>query len=244
MQLKGNHPQSLFFFFSTTAMVLLLLSCNRTYDPVPPYTETIFPTSGVNNRVYYVIDTVYSSSTAIYDVNRYYRWEKPNGTEVDLTDRVVERLEIYTAKDSLDSLGVPYLDYIFSELWTQYKSDNYAERTEGNVRYLPLRFPVSTGLTWNGNLYNNQPALTYTYTNIDTTVTLNGVTYPNCVFVVQIPYRASGSPAGFYIVEEAWELFAPNVGKIARYKKRFLQNSPSNIDPTSRVFYETLLSHD
>ena len=244
MRNKGICPKNLFLLFFGLASYLLFSSCNKTYDPVPAYTETIFPTTGVKSRVYYVIDTVYSSATSSFDVNRYYRKEVPNGTETDLTDRVVERLEIFTAIDSTDSLGNLVLDYSFSELWTQYKGETYAERTEGNVRYLPLRFPVFTNLSWNGNLYNNQSVLTYTYTNIDTTVVLNGVTYPNCVFVLQVPFRASGSPAGFYIIEYAWELFAPNIGKIARYKKRYLQNSPTDIDQTSRVFYETMVSHE
>ena len=85
-------------------------------------------------------------------------------------------------------------------------------------------------------------AQTYEYTNVDTTVVVNGKTYENCVYVLQVPFRQSGTPTGFFIEEFAYEIYAPNVGRIEKYYKYYEQQSPTDIETEkSYIYHEKLV---
>lgn len=230
------------------ALLLLtgLAACNRTYDPTPEHLEMIYPIQDGKQRIYHVVDTVFeTSNSSLLESRTYYKREVTEGTEEDLLGREVSKLWLYESPDTLGTPDVPQFDWTFTELWTQYLGDEYAERTEGNTRYLPLRIPPYPKSTWNGNLYNNQTPQTYQYVNIDTTVTLNGATYENCVFVLQQEYYrpVQDSSSAIFIIEHAYEIYAPGIGKIVRYFKDFEMQS-GVIDPESRIYMEVLVSHN
>jgi hypothetical protein len=223
--------------------------CRRELDPVSPESKLIYPIEEGKYRTYFVIDTTYASTTLI-DAKRYYKRELTEGTETDLLGREVSKLWLHT---SPDSLGFPVPNWNFSELWTQYLGEQYAERIEGNTRYLVLKWPPYEGSTWNGNLYNNGDVQTYEYVNLDTTVTVQGKTYEHCVYVLQVPFRmpvekVPGQPnPPFFLIEHAYEIYAPNVGKIVRYFKYYEEqtvNGSTDIDENSRVYFEEIVDHN
>ena len=171
----------------------------------------------------------------------YFKKEVTEGTETDLLGREVSKLWLYT---SPDSLGSNY-SWSFSELWTQWADDQNAERIEGNKRLWVLRLPPYQGSTWNGNFYNNEGAQTYEYINLDTTVTIQGTTYENCVYVLQVPFRQPVEQQGgaIFIIEHAYEIYAPGIGKIVRYCKYFVAQDGVP-ESESKVYYEELVSHN
>lgn len=227
------------------ACLAVISGCERTYDPIPPYLETMYPVTQGGQRTYFVIDTSYiSSSTQGYDARTYFKREVTDGTETDLLGREVSKLYLYESSDTLmDSLGNPVYNWQYSDLWTQYTDDEFAERIEGNVRYLVLRQPPVEGATWNGNLYNSEDTQRYEVINDDTTVTVQGVTYEHCVFVLQVPYRFSPIPA-YYNIEYAYEIYAPGIGKIVRYSKYFESQSGDVNADKSHVYFEELVGHN
>lgn len=230
--------------FGLLAISVIFVGCNRTIDPILPDPLAIYPVDSGSQRTYYVIDTVYESATGPYDALTYYKNERGGGLTTDLLGREVNKLFIYTSQDSTDTMGNPVYQWEYDDLWTHFADDQGAERIEGNTRYQLLKFPIMQGLSWDGNAFNTEDEQTYEYINIDTTVTLNNISYENCVLVMQVPYRTAGLKTGFYIEEYAYEIYAPDIGKIYKYKKDFSQQNPSDIDPESRVYIEMLVEHN
>lgn len=234
-------------------LVLLSSACRREYDPVSEEVKLVYPIEEGKFRTYFVIDTIYASAT-LEEAKTYYKRELTDGTELDLLDREVSKLWIHTSADTMgQAIPNPVYNWQFSELWTQYLSENYAERIEGNQRYLVLKWPPYEGSTWNGNLYNNGDVQTYQYMNIDTTVTVQGKTYEHCVYVLQVPFRmpvikTPGAPSPpFFLIEHAYEIYAPKIGKIVRYSKYYEEqtvNGSLNIDENSRIYLEELVDHN
>jgi|AACY02.2.fsa_nt_gi hypothetical protein len=109
-----------------------------------------------------------------------------------------------------------------------------------------MRFPLRASFTWNGNALNNLGEEQFRYLSIDSTLTLNGQTYNNCVVVEQ---RNSGSS----LLTDIWtyEIFAPGIGKIKRYDRflrwEFEQDSGGVrsriLDTDSYIYEENLLSY-
>lgn len=239
--MKGNF---LLMFALLTALVFS--ACNRTYDPTPDHVDKVFPIQDGKYRSYYVVDTVYETSNSqLFEALTYYKRELTEGTEEDLLGREVSKLWIYRSPDTLGTPANPEFNWTYNDLWTQYRADDFSERIEGNIRYLVLRNPPYEGSTWNGNLYNNEGSRIYRYANIDTTVTVQGVTYENCVYVLQQEYYrpVQDSSAAIFIVEHAYEVYAPGIGKILRYFKQFEMQS-GVVNPESRIFREELIDHN
>jgi hypothetical protein len=226
------------------ALIAVLASCNREYDPTPEYLDRIFPIEEGNQRIYHVIDTSYESSAG-FDATTYYKREEVGGKETDLLGREANTLWIYTSPDTIGTPDNRIYNWDFFELWTTILDEEFAERIEGNIRYLVLRVPPYEGSTWNGNLYNSGEVQTYSYKSIDTTVTVMGQSYENCVYVEQVPFRqpvpTQGGP--FFLIEHAYEIYAPDIGKIERYFKYYVEQD-GQVVPESRVFHERLVEHN
>ncbi len=228
-----------------------MASCRKEYDPVPATAREVFPVQDGKFRIYHVIDTIYSSAT-LEAASTYYKRELTEGTETDLLDRKVSKLWLHISTDTIGTPSAPIYDWKFDQLWTQYLGESFAERIEGNTRKLVLRWPPYKGSTWNGNLYNDHDVQTYEFINIDTTVTVQGTTYEHCVFVLQVPFRmpvvkVPGGPAPpFFLIEHAYEIYAPKIGKIVGYYKYYEEqviNGQVQIDESSRIYREELVSH-
>ena len=232
-------------------MIALLLAigftaCNRTYDPTPEHVDKVFPIEDGKQRIYHVVDTVYETANSqLFEARTYYKQERTDGKETDLLGRDVSKLWIYHSPDTLGTPQNPEFNWEYADLWTQYHGEEFSERIEGNTRYLVLRNPPYGGSTWNGNLYNNEGSQIYRYVNIDTTVEVNGQSYENCVFVLQQEYYrpVADSSAAIFIEEYAFEVYAPGIGKIMRYSKKFEMQS-GVVEPDSRIYREVLIDHN
>jgi hypothetical protein len=219
-------------------ILILQVGCERTLPPRPaPPEQDIYPIIEGKYRIYLVNDTIYRVGGSGVDTiaRTYYKMEKTAGSIVDQRGRTVSKLEILT--------GINSTDLAFSELWTQYKDLSVAERVEGNVIYLPLRFPVEKNKTWNGNELNDlSDRPHYRYTNIDTTVQTPAGTFEKCVRVLQ--RFNSGSITENY---NSYEIYAPGVGKIVRFD-RFVKyetgTGRSGVSTDSYTYDEILISHN
>ncbi len=208
------------------------LGCNRKIEYEFPDLN-LYPIEQGKYRIYQVVDTTYTTQGAIPKF--YYKKELTDTNETDLKNRIISRLNILKG-NVLDSLT-------FYELWTQYRDANWAERIEGNTKFLVLKFPVKQNDMWNGNEMNNLGKEDYTYVNIDTTVIINGKTYPHCVFVQQRLNKNS-----LLTEVDTYEIYARGIGKIKRYdnyKKYNLNPNGTRTLTTDSYFYEeTLLEHN
>lgn len=213
---------------------MLLMSCGRE-TPEPEAERVYFPIEKGKYRTYWVEDTTYTTSATI--AKGYYKQEQNDSLELDGLGRTISRLNILRAeKDSVTGKISPFS---FQQLWTQYSDKITAERIEGNTRYVVLQLPIQKEKTWNGNLYNDQGNQIYRYISTDSTIELNNKTYPHCVVVLQRKIEGS-------IISdvETYEIYAPGIGKIARYDRYLQYNYNAVSEPvlnTSSYIYREIL---
>ena len=233
--------------------ITLLLSafvsgnCNRVREGILPHTELIFPIESGKYRISLVTDTTYTTAGLnAPQVERYYKKEETGEIEQDLDGRNLHKIHVF---ESEFDLGQNY-DFNQTRVWAQYKPDNpvgdyFAERIEENRRILILKFPVYPDISWNANLYNslgNQSAYNeYYYQEVDTTVVVQGKTYEHCVMVVH------ENTDGFIRKSFAYEIYAPEVGLIKKYRNTLVMDGPpgKEFNPDeSRIYLEELVEHN
>ena len=244
MRIKGSIRTYSWLF--TAIAIAVLSSCRKTYDPVPEHLYNMYPIEEGRYKIFYAIDSNFASING-REGRTFYKKEETGTSEPDLMGRSVNRLYIYEATDSTDSTGTPLLDFQYKELWTEYKDEYFAERIEGNTRYLALKLPPVLGTSWNGNLYNSEGAAVYEVTSQDTTITVQGVTYKNCVFLLKKPYRLIQFNE-LYIREYSYEIYAPGIGRIVRHEDYLEIQNPGPgqdiIEEKSVYLHEELVSHN
>lgn len=196
-----------------------MIQCNRIKNPIPEYTERIFPIEEGQSRIYWVIDTTYSVQDSFVDW--FYRKEVIGKTETDLIGREVYRLETFRSEFDL---GNNY-DWKPERVWTVYKDDEFAERMQDNQRVLVLKFPVFPRIKWNGNLYNGKGEQEFKYQSIDTVLDVNGVQYDPLVFVLN---SLPSDTTSLIKRRLAYELYAPDLGKVMHYDLTKVYDQPNS----------------
>lgn len=222
---------------------LLFLQCERVKENIPAHTELIFPLESGKYRISVVYDTTFTTA-GINDptTDAYYKRESNGAKEEDLLGRQITLLQV---EQSDLSNGQNY-DFIPTRVWSQYKPTDseasyFAERTEENQRILVLKFPVFTNISWNGNQFNTLGEKEFYYSNIDTTVTVQGNTFENCVVVVQ------ENVDGLIRKSLVYEVYAPGVGLIKKYINTIVNDGPPNkpFNPDdSRIYLEELVEYN
>jgi hypothetical protein len=217
LQQKLAHSRSICVLMGAALLVLLAAQgCRRTVeaDVFSPPLGQYFPAADGKFRTYTVQDSTYA--TATWRVRNYVRRETTNGTLPDAQNRPMSRLVLDTARTLTGA-------FTTEQLWLQYNDGVSAERVEGSTRYVVLNYPIGRGRRWNGNLYNNRAVelpvtdtMQYSYTRTDTTFTVGGVRYTNCLFVRQRFTQRRDFEVNTF------EVYAPGVGRILRVD-RFLQ---------------------
>ncbi|MCS6967558.1 MAG: hypothetical protein NZM39_03165 [Bernardetiaceae bacterium] len=99
-------------------------------------------------------------------------------------------------------------------VWTVRKTATFAMRTEENIPYLRLVFPVRVGKTWDGNLYNTLSRENYRITDIGTRHIFDSKPYENTLTVL---HRNDSTLVG---KDKRFEIYAPGVGLIYRYSEQ------------------------
>lgn len=225
-------------------LAILFSGCIREREVILPHTYDIFPVSEGHTRIMYVADTTFSTAGINEPVvDQFYRQLVIGDTTQDLNGRLLSRVETYR---SPISLGTDF-DFTFDRLWAQYVAPRsetfyFAETIAENQRTLALRFPVYPGLVWDGNQFNNADEQDFTYQNVDTTVTVGGATFENCVMVLR-DFRQN-----FISDIYSYEIYAPNVGLIKKYDRILIFDQSTGGSGTgfnsaaSSIHYEEIVS--
>ena len=126
--------------------------------------------------IYNQHDTIYNSVTVVdttYHVKEVIHDSYKEGTE--------EKFIVYHyAKKTTDTVWPIQPDSV----WTVVNTNNQLIRTESNIDYIKLVFPVKEGKAWNGNAKNPAGEFTssdkfYRMTDLNKPYTINGMVYPN-----------------------------------------------------------------
>lgn len=170
------------------AFVLLLMaftSCNKEAIDYELFGPEYYPLK-TGNYIIYTVDSIH-----FYDVtltSDTFTYELKELVDTLITDwngnssYVIKRF-IRTDQNQAWQL---------KRVWSAQVYDDRAERQEENLRFMKLNFPVIRNKSWRGNVYitpdsahNYAPDWLYTYTNIDTTLILNGEKLDSCIVIEQ-----------------------------------------------------------
>lgn len=105
----------------------------------------------------------------------------------------------------------PLQDWVLTDVWTQKRTSSVALRTEENVTFVRLVFPIEDGKTWNGNAYNTNEEWNYEIENLDAPAVYGDFPFSKTLKVNQRNY------VNLVDQEIAYEIYARGVGLI--YKK-------------------------
>jgi hypothetical protein len=102
-------------------------------------------------------------------------------------------------------------DWQIKNVWTSYLQPIRAVKTEENINFVKLVFPVSERKTWNGNVFNSKDEQSYFISDIHQPYTLGNLSFDSTLTVLQNNFVT-------LIGEEfQYEMYAIKVGMI--YKK-------------------------
>jgi hypothetical protein len=98
-------------------------------------------------------------------------------------------------------------------VWYTYKNVSTAVKSENNIKFIKMVFPVENGTTWNANALNNMGAENYTIQKLKYPYTVNSHYFPNTVTVLQ---RFDTSAIGQFI---DFEVYSKGIGLIHKSVK-------------------------
>lgn len=102
------------------------------------------------------------------------------------------------------------LPWEFFNLWTAKRTNDNAERTEDNVRFVKLAFPIDARKSWNGNAYNFFLEEVYIYRELYASKTIGPFTFDKTITVQQNDFNSNINR----IFKQ--EIYAPEVGMVRK----------------------------
>ena len=161
-----------FFIFLIT---LSFISCDETLEYEAEAIDDFIPTQ-IGSYIDYEVDYIKYEEILPDSSITYQLRELISDIETDDFGNQRYVLERYTRLNDTE-------DWKLDSIWTQRIEGTRLVKTESNVPYVKLVTPVSSGLSWNGNLFNNQETQEYSIVYTGIADTINGIILDNTVFV-------------------------------------------------------------
>lgn len=174
---------------------------------------------------------IYDVDETIYDIQttseQYQLKEIIESEFTDNLGRPSLRIERYKRATPAD-------DWEIKDVWHTTRTNSQAEKTEENIRYVKMSFPVRNYQEWDGNTYNTENEWLYYYDSIGDRRNINGISFEETVKVVQ--------RENFNLIEqeEAYEIYAKGVGLIYR---KLIDLDFNDDETTGRILYQSVIEH-
>lgn len=171
-----------FILFSLIAL-LFLSGCDKETLLIPSTTYNYFPTEK-GKWVEYTVDSTYHSENDNNNDDSVYSYhfeirEEIDSSFVDGAGRINQVIKRYRRIDSLNNWSL-------SNVWTQSLSSSIAYRTEDNITFHKLSFPINSTITWNGNDANTFVEEIYYYDYFHQPATYNSLIFDSTISIIQI----------------------------------------------------------
>jgi len=216
-------------------ITVVIYSCNDKESPAPVQVAGLnyqYAPSNIGHEVVYDISLITKDEfSGEEDTANYQLKEVIASTFTDIAGRPTQRIERFTRADTASP-------WIIADVWTANLLTDRYEKNEENTPYVKIKFPITNGAEWNGNLYNSFPAQPYTYTSIDDPSVVNGINFDSTLTVLQSDYED--------LLEKSFsaEQYATGVGLIFKesifIKKDF--NNPGTIKAQTK-YRQTIVSY-
>ena len=211
-------------FLLYVIFTLMMISCKKETEILQADT---FSKRYYNNTVgayiiYHTDSLFYNQFTSKIDTFSFDIKEKVVSFFTDDAGRQSQRIERYKLQNNTWQL---------IRVWKAYVSQKRVEKTEENITYIKLIFPLQKGTEWFGNALNSIDTTTkqkYTCTEIHQPFFNNKLNFDSCTTIQQ------KSDSTLISKNEAKEIYAINVGLI--YKRiTLLRDNTSQIDPNKPI---------
>lgn len=223
--------------FFTIVLLVFVNSCKlKTIDPdAVDVGYDYYPLEIGSYIIYNEYDTIYDPSKVtdtLYHVKEIVHRSYMEGME--------EKFEIYRFTKKVTDSDWPLQP---DSLWTVVKNSNQLLRTESNIEYIKLVFPVKEGKAWNGNAKNTSGEFTssdkfYKMINLNKPYTINNIVYPNTLKMV-----ISNQSDPIVSKDIRYDIYARGIGFVKKdytvyYYKQEASFPPRTIDYGSRKIME------
>jgi len=134
--------------FSTLAVIALIISCSKETEPVDESTfgYDFFPITKGKSWIYASDSILYDNGGSKVDTFSSFIKEEVGDSFVDETGITVYKLNRYFKRNPTDV-------WSRTNTWTTYTDKTRAIRTEENLKFIKLVFPLKKGLRWDGNVF-------------------------------------------------------------------------------------------
>ncbi len=157
----------------------LLFACDNLNSNLPSPQDGgkfFYPKIG-QSAVYDVEDTQYELTGKI-SFKTYQLKEVNVSTFKDADGEEALRIERYRRENDSQK-------WTIDSIFTAKKEIDKALKTENNVTYVKMAFPIKEGLKWNGNAYNSLGNDSYEMKKVNQTFQTNGQNFSNTLSVIQ-----------------------------------------------------------
>jgi hypothetical protein len=203
---KGTITYSLL----SIVIALAFIACKKD-KPINVYEGYDYFPNRVGHWVIYNVDSMYFSGfkwdTSIYQIREV--------IDSFYTDNTGRRTQVVNRYKRMGDTGI----WVYQKSWTANLTPTEALKKEDNITYAKLIFPVSTTSTWNGNAFNTSPDWEYSYTTVNSPLTVGGTYFDSTLTVLQ--YADDNSIWHKYYIEQ----YATNVGLIYKQETSIVANN-------------------
>lgn len=165
--------------FVVISSLFLLFACDNLNSNLPPPQDGgkfFYPKLG-QSVVYEVEDTEYDL-TGKFTLKTYQLKELNAAIFEDLDGKEALRIERYRRENDTQK-------WMIDSVFIAKKAIDKALKTENNVTYVKMYFPMKEGLKWNGNAYNSFGNDSYEMKNVNQSFQTNGHKFDNSVTIIQ-----------------------------------------------------------
>lgn len=164
-------------------IVVVTAGCKK--ETIPSFSNSYdyFPVK-TGKWIEYAVDSIYHSESdnnnddSVY----YYHFLVREEIESSFTDgegRVNQIIKKFKRRDSTEA-------WIISDVWTQVLISTGAYRTENNICFHKLSFPINSRISWNGNDHNTLEEEIFSYDYFHQPATFNEMFFDSVLSVIQV----------------------------------------------------------
>jgi len=192
-------------FWLIFTLLILFFSCSKDEETVAPDLGHDYANLVVGKYVVYDVDSFfYDDFTGTIDTSYYQIKEVVDSEYEDLEGEIAHKIIRY--RKEIDSTN-----WVLIDVWNSKLTQTNFQKSEENIKFVKMTFPVRENNTWDGNSMNNQGNMTYEYTSIDEAESIGGNSLTKVLTVLQFE--------DINLVQERFfeEKYARGVGMV--YKK-------------------------
>lgn len=161
------------------AICVMSFSCKRDEAPKANYGYNYLPLEIGRELVYHVDSTYFNDFTGTDSTYSFTIKDRVAETFTDAAGRTVFRIE-----QSRKKSDTAEFDIVGS--YSIYKDKSLVEKTQDNLRVVPLVFPIRSGHQWDGNIFNTRVEDHFQYAYFDQSTEVNGITMDSSLRVLQL----------------------------------------------------------